>query len=116
VIVHSPEVVVGKWCEGAVERQQLEPVLGEVELANYLRTKKAYDVGGDAELEAREHFFGYGRAAQYVPPFAYEHVPARARKVRRTRQAVVTASYYYCVVALLHELLRQRAFILELEP
>src|SRR5919109_373152 len=57
VVVHPPEVVVLERGEGPVEREDLESVLRQLELADDLGAEQRDDVRGDAEPEAREHLF-----------------------------------------------------------
>ena len=55
VIVDPPQVVAARHRrEGAVERQDLEAVPGQIELADDLGPQQRHDVGADRVLEARD--------------------------------------------------------------
>ena len=81
VIVHAPEVVAARHRrERAVERQDLEAVPRQVELADDLRPQQRHDVGADRELEARDR-------SPRSPPRRRARGAARARApcARRAR-------------------------------
>ena len=84
VIVHAPQVIAaGHGREGAVERKDFEAVAREVEVADDLGPQQRDDVRADGELEAREDFFGAGRAAENVAAFEHENFLSRALRGRR---------------------------------
>ena len=65
VIVHAPEIVaVRHRRERAVERQNLEAVPRQIEIADDLRPQQRHDVRADRELEAGKYFFRHGGAAE----------------------------------------------------
>ena len=93
VIVDAPEVVaVRHRRERAVERQDLEAVPGQVELADDLGPQQRDDVGADRELEAREDLLGDRGAAEHVPPLEHEHLAPRAGEIGGVDEAVVAAA------------------------
>ena len=93
VIVHAPQVVaVRHRRERAVERQDLQAVPRQIELADDLRPQQRHDVRADRELEAGKDLFGDGGAAEHVAPLEHEHLPSRAREIRGVDQAVVAAA------------------------
>src|SRR5205807_8293610 len=93
VIVDAPEIITaGHWRECPVEGKNLKTMPGQIEFANDLRTEQGNDVRANREFETRKDFFGYGRAAQYVPTLEHEHALARAREICRVHQTVVTAA------------------------
>ena len=99
VIVHPPQVVaVRHRRERAVERQHLETVARQVELADDLRAKQGHDVGADRDVKSGKDFLGDRRAAQHVPALEHEHAPARACQIRGVHQPVVAAADHDCVV------------------
>ncbi len=93
VVVDAPQVVaVRHRREGAVERQDLEAVPRQVELADDLRPQQRHDVRADRELEAGKDLFGHGGAAEDVPALEHQHLAARAREIGGVHQAVVPAA------------------------
>jgi hypothetical protein len=100
MIVDPPEVIaVRHRCEGAVERQNLETVPRQLELADDFRPQQRHDVRAHGEAEAGEHFFGDCGTAEDVAPLEDEHLPTRAGQIRRSCQAVVSAANDDCVIA-----------------
>ena len=82
VVVDAPQVVaVRHRRERAVERQDLEAVPRQVELADDLGPQQRDDVGADGELEAGEDLLGDRRAAEHVAALEHEHLPPGARQV-----------------------------------
>ncbi len=99
VIVHTPEIVaVRHRSEGAVERQDLETVTREVELADDLRSQQRHHVRADGVLEAGEDLLGHRRPAEHVPPLDHEHLAARLRQIGRVDEPVVAAADHDHVV------------------
>ncbi len=99
VIVDAPEVVaVRHGREGAVQREHLEAVPWQVELADDLRSEERHHVRAHREFETREDFLGDGRAAQHMAPLEHHDAPASAGQVRRVCQSVVSAADNDCVV------------------
>ena len=103
VVVDAPQLVgpgdsgtrgraFGQRREGAVERQDLEAVARQVELADDLGPQEADDVRGDRESIARHDLLGHGGAAEHVPALQDEHAPAGPREIGGTGQPVVAAA------------------------
>jgi hypothetical protein len=88
--------------ERAVERQDIEAVFRELQVANDLGAQQGHDVREDAEAEAREQLLGDGRAAQDLALFEDESLQSGASEVCRADQAVVAAADDDRVVALRH--------------
>src|SRR5947207_11261692 len=70
----------------------------QVELLNDLRPQERDDVGADRIAEAGKELFCDGGSAEDVPPLEYQHLPARAREVCGSREAVVPAPNDDCVI------------------
>ncbi len=103
VIVDAPEIVAPQhWRKGAVERQDLEAVRRQVQLADDLGSQEGDHVRADGELEAREDLLGDRGAADDVPAFEDEHRAAGARQVRGRGQSVVARTDHDRVVGLGH--------------
>ena len=102
VVVRAPQVVAVERGERAVERQDLEAVAGQLQLADDLGPKQRHHVGGDAEAEAGDDLLGDGRAAEHVAALEHDHAHAGAGEVRGRDQAVVPAADHDRVVALRH--------------
>ena len=86
--------------ERAVERQDVEAVRGQVELADDLGPQQRHDVREDREPEAREDLLGHRRAAEHVAPLEDDGLQPRAREIGGADQAVVAAADHDRVVAL----------------
>ena len=91
-------VAVRQRGERALQRQDGEPVAGELQFADDLRAHQAHHVREDAVAKAREDLLGDGGASQQRPRFQHAHVEARARQVGRVHQAVVPAAHHDHVV------------------
>ena len=102
VVVDTPQVVVVQGREGAVQRQDLEPVPGELELADDLGAQQTHNIGADAEAEALEDLFGHRRAAEDVAALEHQHSPAGARQISGAHKAVVASADHNCVIFLAH--------------
>ena len=103
VVVHAPEVVaVRHGRERAVQRQDLEAVAGQVELADDLGPQQRDHVRADGELEAGEDLLGHRRSAQHVPALEHEHLAPGAGQVGGVHEAVVAAADDDRVVPLGH--------------
>ena len=99
VVVHAPQVVaVRHRRERAVERQDLQAVSRQVELADDLRPQQRHDVGADRVLEAGEDLLGDRGAAEHVPALDHEHLAARPRQIRGVDQPVVAPADHDHVV------------------
>ena len=105
VVVDPPQVVAVQWRERAVQRKDLQAVLGEFQLPDDLWPEQADHVGRHAEAEAREDLFGHGRPAQDVPALQDERPQPSLGQVGGAHQAVVAAADEDDVV-LAHVLLR----------
>jgi hypothetical protein len=103
VIVDPPEVVAARHRrERPVERQDLQAVTRQVEVADDLGAQQRDDVGADRVLEARVDLLGDRGAAQHVPALEDEDLPARAREIRGAHEAVVAAADDDDVVGMTH--------------
>ena len=109
VVVDSPQVVaaalgralaLAQRGERPVERQDVEAVLRELEVADDLRPQQRDDVREDAEAEAREQLLGHSGATEDWPLLEDQRLQAGAREVGRADQAVVAAADDHRVVAL----------------
>ena len=76
----------------ALERQDLQPVTGKIEVANDLRPQQTHHVRELGELESGNDLLGHRRAAHDVPPLEDEHLFAGAREVRGADEPVVTGT------------------------
>ena len=111
VVVDAPQVVAATalWTlagaerrERAVERQDVQAVLGQVQVPDDLRPQQADDVAGDREAEARDDLLGDGGAAQDVPALQDQRLEPGPRQVRGGDEAVVPSADDHRVVALRH--------------
>ncbi len=107
VVVDPPQVVAGggrpagsERGERAVERQDVEAVPRQLELADDLGAEQRHDVREDREPEAREELLGDRRAAEDVAPLEDERLHPGAGEIRGADQAVVAAADDDRVVAL----------------
>ena len=93
VVVHAPQVVtVRHRRERAVEREDLEPVRRQIELANDLGTKQRDDVRADGEVKALEDLLSDRGAAEDVAAFEDQHLASGSGQVGGGGQAVVPAA------------------------
>ena len=92
VVVDPPQVVVLERRERAVEGQDVEAVLRQVELADDLGAEQADDVARDAEPEAREDLLGHRRAAEQVALLEDDGLQAGPGEVGGADEPVVTAA------------------------
>src|SRR5262249_31843068 len=95
-----PQVVaVRHRRERAVEREDLEAMARQIEVADDLGPEQRHDVGADGKAEAGKHFFGDGGAAEDVAPLEDQHLAPGAREMAGGRQSVVAAADDNRVVA-----------------
>ena len=90
VVVDAPQVVAHLGAERRqrpVDRQHLQAVANEVELADDLRPQQRDDVRRDAELEAGDDLLGDRRAAQDVRAARGRRRAARRARGMRRRSA-----------------------------
>src|SRR6185369_9657884 len=85
-------VAIVEWRQRAFERQDLQPVARELELADDFRPQQAHYVGEDGEAKAGEHFLAHRRAADALTTLEHQHLAAGAREIRRTREPVMAAA------------------------
>ena len=97
VVVDAPQVVAALGAarasavalaqrgERAVERQDVEAVLGQLEVADDLGAEQADDVARDGEPEARDDLLGDRRAAEDVAPLEDQRLEARRARGRPRR-------------------------------
>ncbi len=84
-------VAVVERHDGALQRENLEPVPGQLEVADDLGAEQAHHIGKDRELESREDLLGDGGAPDQRPALQHQHFLAGAGQVGRRDQAVVAA-------------------------
>src|SRR5439155_727799 len=101
VVVDAPEIVAAtlwrtlpraKRRERAVERQDVEAVLRELELADDPRPQQRDDVAEDRKPKPREDLLGDRRAAHEVAAFEDEGLQPGTGEVRGADEAVVAAA------------------------
>jgi hypothetical protein len=102
VVVHAPQGVVVERRDRAVERQDLQTVPGQLQLADDLRPKQRDHVGVHREPEPGEDLLRHGGPAQNVPALQNQDPLARFGQVRGGREAVVSAADDDDVVPLGH--------------
>src|SRR6266508_887946 len=113
VVVDAPEIVaVRHRGERSVQRQNLETVPRQVQLADDLGPQQRDDVGRDGKMEAREDLFGDRRSAQDVSPLEHENLATRSREVGRVNETVVPTPDDDDVVRFSHGALGKRPSIL----
>ena len=101
VVVDAPQVVAApggrtlprsQRGERAVERQDVEAVFRELEIADDLGTEQADDVAEDREPEAWEDLLGDGGTAEDVAPLQDQCLHPGTGEVGRADEAVVAAT------------------------
>ena len=93
VIVHAPEIVaVRHRRERAVERQNLQPVARQIQIADDFRPQQRDDVGADREFEPGKHLLGHRGAAEHVPPLEHEDLAPRSGEIGSRGQPVMPAA------------------------
>jgi hypothetical protein len=99
VIVPGGEVVaVVHRRHGARQRQDLEPVPRQLEVADDLRPQQAHDIGELREAVAREDLLGDRGAADHFAALEHADLLAGAREVGRGDQAIVARADHDRVV------------------
>ena len=88
--------------ERAVERQQLEAVPRQIEVADDARTQQAHHVRADAEAEALVDLFAHRDTAHLVAALEHQNVESRASEISAAHQAVVPAADDHRVPGLAH--------------
>src|SRR5213082_2365223 len=76
----------------ALEREDLETVRREIELANDLGAQKTDDVREDGELEAGKDLLGHGGAAHQWSSLQDDRLLAASREICRGDESVVPAA------------------------
>ena len=100
VVVDAPQVVAARHRrERAVERQQLQPVAGQLEIADHLRAQQRDHIAAHRVGEAGEHLLADRGAAEHVAALEHQRLAPGAGEIRRAGQPVVAAADYHCVVA-----------------
>src|SRR5262249_13739381 len=118
VVVDAPQVVAGacdvrrsrpvgplalaERREGAVEGQDVEAELRELELADDLRARQAEGVARGREPEAGDDLLADGRPADHAPAPQDARLPPRAGELGGGDEPVVAAADDHRVVALRH--------------
>jgi hypothetical protein len=95
----APQIVAVERGERPVERQDLHPMPGKVELADDLRPKQADHVRRHAEPKAREDLLGDGGPSQDVSSLEDERSTTGPSEVGRGHETVVAAADHDRVVA-----------------
>ena len=104
VVVPLREVVaVRQRRERALQRQDVQAVPRQVEIANDLGAQQAHHVREHRELEAGKDLLGHGRAADALAPLEHEHALAGAGEIRGAHEPVVAAADDDCVVGRRHD-------------
>src|SRR5258706_14892420 len=85
-------VAIVEWRQCAFERQDLQAVARELELADDLRAQQAHHVREDGEAKAGEHFLAHRGAAHALATLEDQHLAAGSREIRRTGEPVVAAA------------------------
>ena len=98
MVVHAPQVVVLERRERPIERQDLEAVLRQLELADDLRPEQRDHVRRHAESKAGENLLRYRGSAEHMAPFEHDDLEARARQIGGGDQAIVPAADHHGVV------------------
>src|SRR2546421_9037968 len=93
-------VSVREWRERALERQDVQAMARELELADDFRPEQAYHVRENGEAEARKHFLGHRGATDAFAALEHEHLAAAAREIGGAGEPVVAAADDDGVVAL----------------
>src|SRR5450756_1076919 len=102
LIVATPQEVAIERRERAVEREDLQAVLGQLQVADDFRPEQADDVGEHAERVPGDDLVARRRPTQDAALLEDERLPARLREVCGRREAVVAAADDHRVVALRH--------------
>ena len=102
VVGAAIEVAIPVRRVGADRRRHLQAVLGEVKLANHLRSQEAHEVGGDRELVARHGRLGEGGATQNGAALEDDDLQSGLREVRRGSEAVMPTTHNDRVVPFCH--------------
>ena len=101
VVVDPPQVVAAAGLRALalvqrrdrpVERQDVEAVLRQLEVADDLGPQQRHDVGEDREAEAREDLLGDRRAAEHVALLEDERLEPGAGEICGADEAVVAAT------------------------
>src|SRR3954468_16249832 len=99
----APEVIaVVHRRDGAFERQYLQSVTRQLEIANDLRSQQADHVRKDRKLETRKNFLGYCGSADEMAALEHDNLAPGAGEVRRRNESIVTAAHDDHVIALRH--------------
>ncbi len=107
VIVPLGEVVaVGERRQRRFERQDVQAVARQVELADDLGSQQAHHVREHREAKAGKDFFAHGCPADALATLEHQHSLSRAGKIGRADQSVVPAADHDRVVARAHARLR----------
>jgi hypothetical protein len=90
VIVPASQIVaVLERRDRARQRQDLQTVLRQFEIADDLRPQQTHDIREFREAIAGKDFLGHRRAADDFAPLEHDDLLARARQVRSGNQAVM---------------------------
>ena len=99
VVVPQAEIIaVIHWREGGWQRQDLQPVFWQFQLADNLRPQQADHVRELGELETGEDLLGHRRAADDLASLQNDNFLARARQVSGSDQSIVAAADHDCII------------------
>src|SRR5262245_32192269 len=86
-------VIVFQRCDRAFQRQDLQTVFGQLEVADDLRPQQTHDVGEDGEFEAGINFFRDRGTAHEWTFLEHEHLAPGSGQVSGSHQSVVTSAH-----------------------
>ncbi len=88
--------------EGCLQRNELHPVAGQIQLANDRGSKEADHVGEHREGEARKDLFAHGGSAHQVPALQNQHLVPGFGQIGGSDQAVVPGADDDGIVGVAH--------------
>ena len=99
VIARAEQMVaVGHRCERAVQRDDFEIVLRQLEIADHFRSQQADDVGAYGIFKPRIDLLGHSGAAEHMAPFQDEDFFTGFGEIGGAGQAVVATADDDCVI------------------
>ena len=84
--------------EGSVERQNLQSVAREIEVADDFGSQQRDHIRANGKLEAGKNFLGASRAAEKVPALEHKHFLSRLREIGGVGEAVVASANHDYVI------------------
>jgi hypothetical protein len=85
-------VAIGKRRHGAFERQDMQSMSRQLEVADDLRAQQAHDVGKHREGETRKDLLAHRGATENRATLEHEHLASGAREVGGIDEAVVATA------------------------